>query len=225
MRRVYTPRMPSFFDGAGAVLLTNYGGFSAQLKAQGSASGEETTSGKILGRGSKLLYAPNPEETKERNNTAGEFSFVWDTATGVGFVMSEALQGYATVAIKSAVTNVWVAAGQPIAEKINGQPCEVAQALVQFSDGKTSVFDVFRASTLRGFPLRIRSGTNTPPLTVEFSKVRFETPPEDLFVLPEGYTKYPSPEAISDELAARQLNLRRGKRIFDSRSHDHDFSK
>jgi hypothetical protein len=37
-----------------------------------------------------------------------------------------------------------------------------------------------------------------------------QAPPEQIFALPSDFSKYPTAEALADELAARQHNLRRG---------------
>jgi hypothetical protein len=44
---------------------------------------------------------------------------------------------------------------------------------------------------------------------VGFSRIRLETPPNDLFLPPSDFTKYASAEAMMHELVARQQNLKR----------------
>ncbi len=92
---------------------------------------------------------------------------------------------------------------------VDGHRCEEQEADVASSYGSTAAFSVWRAADLQGFAMRIASVTNSATLTVSFSKVRIEQPPEDIFLPPNGFTKYDSAEAMMDELASRQLNLRR----------------
>ena len=47
------------------------------------------------------------------------------------------------------------------------------------------------------------------PLAVSLSNIRLEVPPEEVFIPADDFNKYPNPEAMADELAARQRNLRR----------------
>ena len=215
---VYTPHPPAFLNGPAALLLTNATGFSAQVQAQapGLTTRDETTSGQLLSRGTQLLYAPDPDETTEKRKRPGGFSFIWDVAENRGFVLSEALQAYAPVSSREQVTNMQFSAGQPTQERISGHPCELVQATLQKSDGTNAMFEVARATDRNGIPVRITSGANTPQLTLTLSRIRSQSPPADLFVVPEGFVKYNSPEALADELAARQLNLRR-------KGHDMDY--
>jgi hypothetical protein len=123
--------------------------------------------------------------------------------------MSEALQGYAPVTSTLQITSFQIIAGNSPAERIAGHPCESARALGVSTEGTGTAFDFYRAIDLRGFPLRITSVTNTPAFTLTLSQPRFESAAANIFSPPEGFTKYNTPEAMADELAARQHNLRR----------------
>jgi hypothetical protein len=129
-------------------------------------------------------------------------------AKSSGFVLSDALQGYAPIAATAVVTNLVLQAANAGSQRVSGHPCEPATAAIQMSDGTTVDFQVQRATDLKGFPVQIEHGTKGVS-TLTLSKVRLDPPPADLFSLPEGFTKYPTPEAMADELAARQNNIRR----------------
>jgi hypothetical protein len=80
---------------------------------------------------------------------------------------------------------------------------------VTASDGAATFFQVWRATDLKGVPLRIICPSNGMPMTLTLSKVRLETVPADLFVPPNGFSKYDSVEAMMTELAMRGMNLGR----------------
>lgn len=208
--RVVTPLPPAFLTGPGSVLLTNATGFSAHLDlvSPGAALGDRASAGQLLGRGPLLLYAPETDETTDSHRRPGGYSFIWNVAESRGFVLSEALQGYAPISADLHVTNVAISAAKAAAQRISGHPSEPADAAVSTANG-SSAFEVWRALDLNGFPVRIESATNANTFTLNFSKVRLELPAADIFAPPEGFTRYTSPEAMADELAARQNNLRR----------------
>ena len=94
-------------------------------------------------------------------------------------------------------------------EKVAGHPCQPAEATVAASDGSATVLRLWRATDLKGLPVRITCAANGTPLTLTLSKVRLEALPDDLFLPPNGFTKYDSAKALMNELAARQQNYKR----------------
>ena len=213
--RAFTPvlaaRPPAFVTRPMVVLLTNRTGYSAHVEAQAEAltENERSVSGQLLCRGGKLFFASESSAGSKGLGRPGGFSYIWDAASNSGYVLSEALQGYAPVGSTARATNVVTGAGQAAPDKIAGYACTSELAAVQLDDGSTANFQVMRAPALGGFPIRITAFTNSVPLTVTFSKIKLEAPPAELFSPPDGFTKYPSPDAMSDEIAVRQHNLRR----------------
>jgi len=147
------PQAPVFFTGAACVLLTNFPGFSARVTVQTEsiAEGERNFSGQLLGRGSKLLFAPEPDEALAKQQRTAGLSFVWDAAENRGYVLSEAMQAYAPVSSSLQVTNVVISPVQVGPQKFSGHLCETAQAVIQKADGTTASFEVLRATDLNGF--------------------------------------------------------------------------
>jgi hypothetical protein len=211
LTRVFTPQLPTFLSGSMAVLLTNATGFSSRLdgKSEMLTERQDPLTGQLFGRGSKLLFAPEPGQAADKHARIGGFSFIWDTANHSGYVLCEALQAYAPVSFAVFVTNVTVQGPPSSPISFGGHPCQTAEATVQMSDGTSTAYTLLRANDLAGFPLQVTSGTNAIPLTLSLSKVRLQVPPAELFAPPDGFTKYSSAEALVDELAARQHNLRR----------------
>jgi hypothetical protein len=208
---VITPQTPVFFTGPACVLLTNAGGFSARLTVQteGIAEPERNFSGQLLGLGNKLLFAPDPGASSQKRVRDGGFTFIWDVAENRGYALSEALQAYAPVSSSTHVTNIIVSASQTAPQRFAGHACQLAVAILQKGDGGSASFELLRATDLKGLPVRISSSTNSPSLTMVFSKIRLESPGAEVFTPPDGFTKYTSTEAMADELAAREHNLRR----------------
>jgi hypothetical protein len=204
--RVFTPLVPEFLNGPAGALLTNSGGFSARATYESitplAASGVDVMEGELLVQGSRLLFAPRRSETAKKEIQLGGFSFIWDVATGSGYVLSEALQAYAPVASTLRVTDVKVEPGA-------GNRAEES-AVVTLNNGTGWQFRVSRAADAKGLPSRISSVTNAPAFTLKLARIRLEAPPANLFVPPEEFAKYPSPEALADELAARKSGIRRG---------------
>ncbi len=202
--RVFTPQVPVLLSGPAAVLLTNTGGFSARvaLQERSGLPGQVPAEGELLGLGSKLVFAPRESGRPDKNPEAGGFSYIWDVALGSGFILSEALQGYAPVSSTLRATNKVVSGASPL------------NVTVFLNDGAKEVFRVWPNGERREFPSRIES-SSAPVFTATVSKVRFQAPAADLFAPPPGFTKYPTPEALADEIAARRQNFRRGTRGSD----------
>lgn len=212
--RVVTPQPPGFLTGPLSLLLTNWAGFSArvEVQAQSSLDSDRNSSGQLLGRGTKLLYAPEAGEIPDGHRQPGGYSFIWDLAENRGYVLSEALQAYAPVSSDLRVTNLAIQAANIATQRFSGHPCDSATATARTADGTAAEFELLRAMDLNGFPVRIQAVTRANPITLNFSKVRLEPPPAEVFSPPDGFTKYPTPESMADEIAARQQNLSRKNR-------------
>jgi hypothetical protein len=213
---VPAPEFPALLCGPAGTLLTNLPGFSAQavVESGAPAGGLKLTKGTLLGREGKLLFAPDPDETlPKRARTAG-FSFIWSVKDRQGWVLSEGLQACAPATVTVSPTNVVISAnGQPPA-RLDGHACEARDAVVALSDGVVASFRLQCAADLHGLPLRIEAIGNAPPLVVTLSRVRPEVPAADLFGPPSGFAKYETTQAMADELAMRQHNLRNPHRDF-----------
>jgi len=209
--RVVTPQPPPFLTGPAALLLTNSPGFSARIEVQGESStgSEKSLSGALLCNGGKVVFAPDSDASIDMRYQPGGYSFIWDVSQSRGYVLSDALQAYAPVVADLHVTNIQSSIGKSDAQRISGHPCELATVTAQMADGASTQFTVFEALDLRHLPLRIQTQTPPVPFTLNLSKVRIETVPASVFAPPEGFTQYPNPQAMADELAARQHNLRR----------------
>ena len=205
---VYEAHPPAFLNGPMSVLLTNNSGFTAHVTFQGDslAARNGLRSGQLFCRGSKLLFAPAQDQPK-KTRTAG-FAFIWDVATNGGYVLSGALEGYAPVSSSVHATNV-VSQAKGQTEKIEGHPAALETVTVQLDDGTSATFDVWRATDLKGFPVRLSSAGSGLPMILTLTDIRLSPPPEDAFARPDDFAKYSSPEEMADEVVARQHNLHR----------------
>jgi len=201
--RVYTPQIPVFLSGPAAVLLTNSDGFSARATLRGDSAfpGSALVEGELLGRGSKLVFAPREGGQENKQLRLGGFSYIWDVASGTGFVLSEALQGYAPVASGLRVTNLVYEPG--------GSPPKEVTALM--NDGSKAVFRVWPNEARKELPAHIEARGN-PSMALSLAKIKLQPPAPDLFLPPDSFSKYATAEALADELAVRQHNLGRGLR-------------
>jgi hypothetical protein len=205
------PQPPAFLNGPMALLLTNVDGFRAHLTLQGGTPTGQAVAGELMGKGGSLLFAPVPAKKKRKGPSAADSAFIWNVPVNQGYVLNDPLQAYAPCSSNLQFTNVaaGVATGQAAPETIAGHPCQSAEALVTASDGSITSFRLWRATDLKGLPLRIVCISGGVPSTLTLSKPRLENLPGDLFQPPSGFAKYDSGEALVNELVARHYNLKR----------------
>jgi hypothetical protein len=205
------PPVPAFLSGPMGVLLTNLPGFAAhvRLDSEHPSSTTEPFSGELLGRGPKLLFAPDFSSAATKRFRACGFSFVWDVSEQRGFLFSEALQGYAPISSQVQATNVVAGPARLASDKVDGHACEQVELTVDSRGGAPAVFRVWRATDLQGFPVRILCVGQVRPLTLYCSSIRLEAPAAKLFQPPGDFTRYESSEAMMAEMAIREENLHR----------------
>jgi hypothetical protein len=68
----------------------------------------------------------------------------------------------------------------------------------------------WNADDLNHFPVRLRTEYAGRQETVDFSNVRMDLPPPELFSPPGGFTQYPNPVALINELIIRESTYRTG---------------
>jgi hypothetical protein len=205
------PATPVFLNGAMALLFTNTGGFRAHVVLERPAmpGGSGTLSGELMGRGSDLLFTPQPGAAHDKYSRVEDFSYLWNVEGSRGFLMSGPLQGYAPISSAARFARVEFGSAVGGQERVSGYACQKSEAKVVAEDGAETVFQVWRAAELKGMPVRIARTVQGAPLTVTLSRVRLEAPPGDLFAPPADFTRYNSAELMMNELVSRQQNLKR----------------
>ena len=137
--------------------------------------------------------------------------FEWDLTQHKGFMFSEALQGYAplTSGVRVAKVTIGPVLDSGKAVQIDGHPCQSKKVTVITDEGVNHDFQIWSASDLKGLPLEITSTTPTNAFTIRLSQVRVEVPASELFLPPDGFTKYDSPDALASELMVRSQGRHR----------------
>jgi hypothetical protein len=212
---IASPAVPSFLNGAMAVLLTNVDGFRAHVMLEGSPSTSRTNlfSGELMSRDGKLFFAPEPGAHEGKHSRAEDFSYIWNVEENRGFLLCGPLQGYAPISSNTGISNVVVVAtgDSSSPERVAGYPCVKSEVKVVSSDGAETTLLVWRARDLKAIPVRIVRTVSGAPLIVTLSKIRLDLPPNDIFLPPSDFTKYSSAEGMMNELVARQQNVKRKK--------------
>jgi len=211
---VFAPQPPAFLAGPMATALTNRPGFSARVVASGVfADRTGRITGQLLGRGHWLRLALDPRPTaaeKDRREDPG-FSFLWDVSLNQGYLLCEALQGYAPLSARTRYSDLQETpeAGPP--QPVGGWRASPATVTARMADGAQARFEVWRVRELEGFPVRIHALEGLDNTDVNLSKIRLQPPPADVFVIPKGFTPYSSAEALADEVAIRRRALKQSE--------------
>lgn len=199
------PKPPAFLVGPASVLLTNARPFNAKLTMDfpGETNRTHVLTGQLLGQGSHLVFAP----------TRNDRTFLWNTASHGGWVLSEALQGYAPVISAIHVTNIMTTSetAGPSSQRVNGHPGHEAEVTLSSDDGSTAGFSIWRAADLNGYPVRIKSLTASRPYVLDLTDISPATFNSNLFSPPESFTKYSSPESMGNELIARRAKPKKSE--------------
>lgn len=194
-----------------SLLLTNVDGFSAQatLETRSSTANPEVVTGQLLGRGGKLVFAQDEDKTREKRLRTHGISFIWDVGQQSGYVLSDALQGYAPFSSSLRLSNIVVHPVADSTERVGGHVCDQLEMSVVSTEGAVAAFQVWRAKDLHGLPVHIASTGNPVSHILTLSKIRLEPPPPDLFQPPDGFTRYDSTESMETEIYLREQNLKR----------------
>jgi hypothetical protein len=205
---------PSILTGPISVLLTNAAGISAHVTLMQNLTTRTKVpalAGDLVAQQGHLFWTPAGPDSRSRKATDHNFSYIWDVNRNSGYVLSEALQGYAPMNSSLRYTNLLITPepdGSP-AEKLEGHRCAAEQVTVLSSDGAAHKFRAWRAADLNGFPLKIVPADGDTGSTVLLSQVRPERTPADAFEPPKGFTRYESADAMMNEIMLRQRDIRR----------------
>jgi hypothetical protein len=207
------PGPPPFLAGPiGAAFLNNADGFVAHMAMEIHLpeGGTDVIEGELTGRGSKLLFTPQPGGRRAKEMRAARISFIWDVADRQGYVLSEALQGCAPIAANTKYT---IGSTSPLndrspTDKVDGHTCEIQNVTVTSGDGAKSSLRVWRAAEFKGLPLQVASEPNIQHPALRLSKIRPASPGPEVFTAPEGFTKYRTMQAMMSELMLRQASMK-----------------
>jgi hypothetical protein len=200
---------PSFLVGPVAVVLTNLNGFSAHINTTMAfpEKAPKVTSGELLGRDGRLIFQPTLPIKGKRARTEGGLFFIWDETKHSGYVLSEALQGYAPIYSDNESTGQLDIIKEGIQDNVNGHPCHRCEADVMLNNGLKARLTLWQADDAGHFPVRIETDEGPRHLTLDFSEIRLEYPSQELFLPPDGFTPYASSVALMNELIVRDSSL------------------
>jgi hypothetical protein len=207
---------PDFLVGPASAALAGFDGFWANVVSTASATpaaaaaAAPAASGQLIERQGRLIFQPlTTANIKKGKIVHGGMFFIWDSARQNGFVVSEALQGFAPISAPCQVTNLTPENKEPVAEPANGHPCHRIEVRAALSDGSTAQLTEWRADDLNRFPVRVRAESAGRAVTVDFSDIRLAIPPPELFAPPAGFTQYATAAALINELMIRESSLKK----------------
>ena len=186
-----------------ALLLNNGTTYSGEftLTSQDPAGRIGRLTGPLLASGDKLRL-----EFTEFNGKplpAGSVDLIWDGPARQGYLLSEALQGYAPVYHEVQHTNVITEIVPGSSRRIAGHATEKAEAIIEYRDGHTLVVEVIRAKDLGNLPLKMQFLESPVTFTLALTKIERTTLIDPVFMPPNGFTAFPSSLVLIDELASR----------------------
>jgi hypothetical protein len=207
---VFAPQAPPFLRGSMGILLTNTSGFSARVELSPAPIAEhpEEVCGRLISFEGKLLFAPDAPKKKSKKHIDPGLFFIWDVAQCGGFVVSEALQGYAPVSSSLRFTNLLIEPGPGLPARIQGCRCRPETAVIGTSEGKTSSYNLWRAADASGVAVQIVSTNRLVTETVSLSNIRLGATARETFRPPESFTRYGSVEQMMTELAIREQSIK-----------------
>lgn len=203
---VMLPKLRMLIAGPTAILLTNLAGFQSEcvISLADANGAPRNYSGRLFAREGKLRLDTVPGKSKAASTLA--FGVIWDATSNRGYVFSDALQGYAVLAGSDRFTNFLTSvAGQP--EKMDGHVVDNAEVTAIGLGSQIMVLQLKRAQDLGNLPLQIRQPDEPNSFTLRLVKIQTVVPPEEIFLPPDGFTKYESETAMLEELVARQHNV------------------
>jgi hypothetical protein len=208
-------KAPLPLDVSVAWLFTNQPPFRAKVAmTRAGDSADRPVQALLAGSGGRLYYSTDHRDRDDRPRNLG---FVWDAGTASGFVMSDALQGYAPLAAAPKLTAVEPPVTEgALFEKVDGHEARIRSYVGVLEDGSRVEMRVWEATDLRGFPVRIQQRSRGGLSTATISDVRFEAVASGLFQPPEGFTRFESSDRMINELLRRLTPRRReGRRDYD----------
>lgn len=196
-----TPAQPPAFLNADVAGLFGKADFSARVEVQKGVPGTRPPMvGELSGRNGSLFFIED-----HGKKTPGGLSVLWDAPTQTAYLLDEPLQGYAP--IRNAITNgplEVVVAGE---ENVGPEPCRKSILQRVVGAEMVPVLIVWRGVTQRDLPLKIQMTNSPGAVTLTLSRIRFQTPPADLFALPNGFKRYESTDVMISELLKRRTDL------------------
>ena len=203
------PKLTSVITGPVTVLLTNGNAFSSEftMTFEDGTEPPSRASGQIFVLGGKLRLDVAFGKSKRKSMDMGHFGLIWDVAANQGYVFSEAIQGYAPIYATVRFTNFLVQVIGGPTERIEGHLVEKAAVTAMCNNGQTISLQQLRAQDMGNLPLQVESLNSPQSFKLALSRIQLNIPATELFLPPDGFTKYKSEAAILTEIGIRQQSI------------------
>lgn len=172
--------------------------------------------GLLLCRDGNTIFEPDAAPIKavrgRKKEQEGDFGLLVVSLMdkGLTYVVSEGVSGYTEIPLTREVVGKYAMESQDLGkERAQGHDCLKSLVAVVPEVGEGQVFRVWRAPRLRNFPVKIERVKGGPNFVLSFSEIRFERPDDSLFGSPQGYKRYESLNAMTEEMTRRVWNVMR----------------
>ncbi len=192
---VYAPLPPAFLTGPIGILLAGTQPFTAHIE---ESQADLRVSGEVFGKDGILVFAPDPDLATAKKAPEELFTFIWNVQAHSGYVLNDALQGYAPVTF----------GGNPATTTGQSSPTIQIANATNSATALSSAVVVEKSRSLNDFPVAFSVGSGPGATHVRLSRVRLTSPGADLFAPPKDFTPYDSPEVMAREVALRRRNLK-----------------
>jgi hypothetical protein len=92
------------------------------------------------------------------------------------------------------------------AETIEGHACTKNKVVVTDANGGRHESTVWNAKDLHNFPIQIKTVEQGNSVTMRFRNISFTKPDASIFVVPAGYTGYPSMQAMFQQVMMKRMS-------------------
>jgi len=200
-------RLEALATGPAALVLTNLPSYTAEctIALAGDQPVPRQLSARLAVSGGQLRLETVPRKSKSAS--AEGFGVIWDANGHRGFVFSDALQGYAALSGTVVYTNLQTSAVAAQPGQMAGHAVTRVDMTADGDNGQQLRLQLECATDLGNLPLQIRCGDGPGSYTLTLANVQPGPPAADLFLAPDGFTKFASAAALADELAGRQQNV------------------
>jgi hypothetical protein len=203
----YLPRLTALTTGPLASLWPAAGVFGADftLTLEHAVGPPTKLSGRLFALNGRLRLEAVSDQSHGRHSEA--YVVIWNGVTHRGWLVSEALQGYAPVTESLQFTNRLTRVQSGPGARMEDHPVDLASVTLLGANGQNVTLKVTAARDLGGLPLRLEGLNGPGSFTLALSHLQPVRPAVEGFLAPDGYTRFASAAVLVDELAARQQNV------------------
>jgi hypothetical protein len=181
-----------------------------------AAKGTKPSGGVLLCRDGNTIFEPDAAPIKaargSKKDQEGDFGLLVVTLAdrGLTYVVSEGVSGYTEIPMSREATGRCALDSKELGrERVQGYDCVKSMVAIVPEVGEGQVFLVWTAPKLRNFPVKIERLKGGANFSISFSDIRFERPQDSLFASPQGYKRYESLNAMTEEMTRRVWNVMR----------------